>query len=390
MNSATGLCIFDARRIASKHVTTQKELLMWDAWRRARSLRSRGAAGTDAEEQALYHEILATRERVIGGWIDTRGHETSDFLHRDIDRMEIYHDRRPEGATLGERQRIAKALLTEIFEQRFYPEGSTAPDALVFISHAAFSIPCAAHNLVNARGWGHGTRVYSMCGAGCTSSLQAIRMARGIGPSAERPTGWRVDVAVAELLTLHSVMSDPEWRSTESIIAPSCGDGLNRFSISDDPADQPHLKILASQERLLPAIDSVGFALGSSGAELSIDPTVAFKIVRVLKPFTDELCRKAGFEFTEEKDKLVFAGYFGPPTLTDVVLPRLSLSSEQGRHTIGIARKYGAIGASSLPHIWSAILDDRSIQPGTRILCLAAGPGILLTGCILERGGGST
>jgi predicted naringenin-chalcone synthase len=362
-------------------VTPQADLLAWDAWRRARYL------GGDAED-ALRKKIEDFRKETPLKEVAFRAHELPDFLHRDVDKMEIYHARRPAGADLGERNEFAARALKDIYENRLYPEGSTPPDALLAVSHTALFLPSAAQRLAHARGWSERSRIYHLNVSGCTATVQALRIALGIGPTDDRPAGWRVDVASTELFTLHALLNEENWQDINAVLAASYGDGLIRYSLTDKPVSAPHLRVLAMKEAVLtPVSENAGFFVDESRVSLELDMAHPFRVGRALKPFLNELFVLGGLDYAEEQGRLLLACYAGPPTMIGLFEGTLRLRTEQLRHTYAVAHERGSMGTATIPHIWAKILADPEVPAGTKILTIVSDPGLNLSACIVEKGG---
>jgi predicted naringenin-chalcone synthase len=65
------------------------------------------------------------------------------------------------------------------------------------------------------------------------------------------------------------------------------------------------------------------------------------------------------------------------------------LSSAQMDHSFQILRLFGNMSSATLPHIWKAILEDQNVKDRTMIVSLAFGPGLTISGALMEKVCGS-
>jgi predicted naringenin-chalcone synthase len=50
-----------------------------------------------------------------------------------------------------------------------------------------------------------------------------------------------------------------------------------------------------------------------------------------------------------------------------------------------VFRENGNMSSATVPHILKGLLEERAVKVGTRIVCLGFGPGLTVTGLVLEK-----
>ncbi len=375
------------RPVRSRHVSRQEDLLAWDAWRRARELTRTGAVTSAGEEETARAQLLDGMRMATGKWVGSRGHEVDDFTHRDLDRMQLYHEREP--ATLAERNDLFGSLATRIFTERMYPEGSEPPDSIIHVTSTGWVLPSPAQFLIAARGWHARTQAYHAYGAGCAGAFHAIRMAMGIGPSRLGARRWSVDVAHTELMSVHLTLADLRESHGAKVLASAYGDGLIRFTVGDAAPGKDHFRIETMRDALLPdSLTGVTTRLGTSAIELRGDGTLNVHLARTLKKFVAALFDGAGLSFERDGKDVLLAGYFGPPSSLEAARFRLGFEQRQVQPSLDVAFELGSMASASVPHAWARILADPRVPAGTRILSLAVGPGLVLAGSLMIKESG--
>ncbi len=68
-----------------------------------------------------------------------------------------------------------------------------------------------------------------------------------------------------------------------------------------------------------------------------------------------------------------------------MITEKLGLTERQMAPTRTIFAKYGNMSSATLPHIWEEILKNENCPSGTQIVGLAFGPGITMSGILLEK-----
>jgi predicted naringenin-chalcone synthase len=226
---------------------------------------------------------------------------------------------------------------------------------------------------------------------GCYGAFPAIKMAHGFLSSSRfdvTSPKERVDIIHTELLSAHHNL---EEFSAENIITMTLfADGFIRYSVYSGEAARekgiPGLKVLAFNEHLLPdSADDMTWVPGSHQFHMTLSVMVPILIKRHVRPFTEALLRRAGIDFVEEKDRLSFAIHPGGPKIVEHIQDGLGLREDQVAFSKQVFLENGNMSSATVPHILKAILEERSIPRGRRIVCLGFGPGLTITGLVLEK-----
>ena len=317
--------------------------------------------------------------------IAKRGFATSDFSHRNWDQMQIYRmDRSAYGSNLSVRSSYFESYVDAIFEQ-YYPEESQAPDDLIHVSCTGYVSPSGAQKIASKRGWGPNTIVTHAYHMGCYASIPAIRMAAGF--LAFEADKQKVDIVHTELCSLHA---DPSNHRTDQLVSQSLfADGFIKYSLRKH-AEKTHYQLLAAHEEIIPdSRDSMTWKAFHWGFEMVLLREVPVLITRALYPFLTHLASKAGKKADQLLQEAIFAIHPGGPKILLYVQQELRLKERQMHHSFAILKEYGNMSSATLPHIWQAILEDSSIPSSTLIVSLAFGPGLSITGSIMEKVCGS-
>ena len=128
------------QRLAPRFRSAQKDLLDWLADAHA-------ALGRADRERigAFFARLSGAADHIA-----FRGHELPDFTHRSRDQMKLFS---PKGSNVTEKTQFFDEAVASAFE-RFYPEGTPAPEAIVHVTCTGYSAPSGAQKLVSSRGWG--------------------------------------------------------------------------------------------------------------------------------------------------------------------------------------------------------------------------------------------
>ena len=97
-----------------------------------------------------------------------------------------------------------------------------------------------------------------------------------------------------------------------------------------------------------------------------------------------ELLRRAGLQLGELKRSVV-AVHPGGPKIIDRVRDVLELDEAQVATSRRVLLDLGNMSSATLPHIWMRLLADARVPPGTVIPTFAFGPGLTVTGALLEK-----
>ena len=317
--------------------------------------------------------------------IAKRGHILSDYLHRNWNQMQVYRvDQFPNGCDLSVRSFHFEQYVDSVFEQ-YYPETYSAPDDLIHVSCTGYVSPSGAQKVASKRNWGSQTVITHAYHMGCYASIPAIRMARGF--LASEPEKTRVDIVHTEICSLHT---NPASHKADQLVSQSLfADGFIKYSIKKTSAE-PHYQLLAVHEEIIPdCIESMTWKVAHWGFEMVLFKEVPVFITRALPDFLKRLARKAGKEVDFLLNEAVFAVHPGGPKILVYIQERLQLKETQMAHSFTILREYGNMSSATLPHIWQAVLADSTIPTGAPIVSLAFGPGLSITGSIMEKVCGS-
>jgi predicted naringenin-chalcone synthase len=312
--------------------------------------------------------------------IAKRGHVLADFNHLDWNEMEVYRlHEHPTGKDLSTRAKIFSREVDQIFEQ-YYPENALAPDDLIHVSCTGYVSPSGAQKIVSKRGWGQLTTVTHAYHMGCYGSIPAIRM--GIGFLNTEKEKKRVDIVHTEICCLHT---NPSLHQTDQLVSQSLfADGFMKYSAVRE-TEQDHLKIVAVQEEIIPnSTKAMSWDVVEWGFQMALAKEVPVLITRYLPGYLDRLYQKAGV-----KAPPLFAVHPGGPKILTHVQELLGLTDHQMSYSFQILKEYGNMSSATLPHIWQRILNDPNVPEQTPIVCVAFGPGLTVSGAILEKVCGS-
>jgi predicted naringenin-chalcone synthase len=228
---------------------------------------------------------------------------------------------------------------------------------------------------------------------GCYAAVPAVRIATGLARSGE---DVRVDVVHTELCSLHF---DPAAHTAEQLVVQSLfADGTARYTVRRSANGERALRVLALHESVANGSeDAMKWLLGDHGMRMTLSRDIPQSVGRSIRPFVIELVRRAGLDFSRERPRCLFAIHPGGPRIIDGVRDALELDEHQVRTSRDVLRKFGNMSSATLPHIWSALLDEggqgdgdgqgdgQGGGDGTLIVSVAFGPGLTLAGALLRR-----
>lgn len=271
-----------------------------------------------------------------------------------------------------------------------YEDKAKAPDDVIHVTCSGYLAPSPIERMVAQKEWFDTTVTHSYH-MGCYGAFPAIKMAHGFLSSSQfavTPPKERVDIIHTELLSTHHNIED--LRAENIITMTLFADGLIRYSVCSEQAAREKglagLKILAFNEHLLPdSADDMTWVPGSHQFHMTLSVMVPVIIKKHVRPFVESLLRRIGVEFGKEKDWLSFAIHPGGPKIVEHIQEALNLRDDQVESSKQVFRENGNMSSATVPHILKAILDEKSISRGTRIVCLGFGPGLTITGLVLEK-----
>jgi predicted naringenin-chalcone synthase len=353
------MLLVDFQSIRPKYETAQQETLEW-------LIAAHGKAGGSVREK-LWH-VGCKPDRIA-----KRGHVLADFLHQNWSEMEIYQlDQSSTGKKLSDRMQVFEIEADRVFE-RFYPEGSEAPDDLIHVSCTGYVSPSSAQKIVSQRGWGAETTVTHCYHMGCYGSMPAIRIARGLLKE-------KADIVHTEICSLHT---NPSLHQLDQLVSQSLfADGFMKYSVVRH-TENTHLRILNLREEIIPdSTKAMTWNVADWGFQMSLAKEVPVHITRYLPSYLERLCKQLPIH-------TLFAIHPGGPKILLHVQKLLSLRDEQMRFSFEVLKEYGNMSSATLPHIWQKILLDETVPDGTPIVSLAFGPGLTISGSFMEKVCGS-
>jgi predicted naringenin-chalcone synthase len=155
-------------------------------------------------------------------------------------------------------------------------------------------------------------------------------------------------------------------------------DGFMKYSIVRN-SREPHLKVIALREEIIPnSLKAMTWNVVDWGFQMSLAKEVPVLITRHLPGYLERLCKS---HFNEA----LFAVHPGGPKILMHVQELLGLSDRQMSYSFQVLKEYGNMSSATLPHIWQKILQDPNVPTHTPIISLAFGPGLSLSGALMEK-----
>lgn len=294
-----------------------------------------------------------------------------------------------KGADLKERHasygKVVDSALINMYDDK-----AKAPDDLIHVTCSGYLAPSPVERMVAQKAWFNTTVTHSYH-MGCYGAFPAIKMAHGFLSSSQflaTPPKERIDIIHTEVLSTHNNIGDAR---AESIITMTLfADGFIRYSMFSEEAARAKglsgLKVLGFNEHLLPdSADDMTWVPGSHQFHMTLSVMVPIVIKKHVRAFVESLLQRVGMDFTTEKDRLVFAIHPGGPKIAEHIQEELRLRDDQVSQSKEVFRENGNMSSATIPHILKAILEEKAVRPGTRIVCLAFGPGLTITGLVLEK-----
>jgi predicted naringenin-chalcone synthase len=383
----------DFRSLLPRHQPTQAQTLEWLALAHTRAEAQLAKEQGRSFDEPLFLESIQRRLRHFACRdtnIATRGHEIDDCSHARWSDMEVYRlSHQSTGEGMRARTKVFGRIASQAFS-RLFAEVDAPPRQLIHVTCTGYESPSAAQLLVATRGWGSHTRVTHAYHMGCYAALPAVRIAAGFN-ALERPSnalaaGARVDVVHTELCSLHL---QPLRHEAEQLVIQSLfADGCIAYSVFPDggfPATDAGLEILAQDEWIVPdSAGSMAWFCSDNGMEMVLARDVPEKIARLLSPFIAGLLHQAG-QAASAIQQAVFAVHPGGPRIVDQVAAALKLREPQIAISRSVLHDRGNMSSATLPHIWQQIVRSTSVPAGALVLSLAFGPGLTLSGAVLQK-----
>lgn len=290
-----------------------------------------------------------------------------------------------EQSAIATRMKFFDKTAIEAFKE-LYKVIDKAPDGLVHVSCSGYKSPSVAQQYFSARGWLNSTITHSYH-MGCYGAFPGLRTAIGKARSGTTLYGEEsctIDVVHTELLSIHGNYdnTDPENLTIMSLFA----DGYCKYSVSNiEPNSETCYRVIGMHENLIPAsLEEMTWEIGNSCFEMHLGLLVPAYIDKYVKGFVEELLKNAHLP-SEDLSSYIFAVHPGGPKILDLVRERLNITHSSMKHSYNVLYKNGNMSSATIPHIWNSILEDDSIIPGQKVISMAFGPGLTVTGAVFEK-----
>jgi alkylresorcinol/alkylpyrone synthase len=295
-----------------------------------------------------------------------------------------------KGIDLKQRHASYGKIVGDCLEE-MYPDKSAPPDDMIHVTCSGYLAPSPVERMVARKEWFDTTVTHSYH-MGCYGAFPAIKMAHGFLASSRMsdvvPPRERIDIVHTELLSGHHNIEDA---GIENIITMSLfADGFIKYSLASADYARQHgvrgLRVLAFHEHLLPdSADDMTWVPAPQQFQMTLSVMVPVVIKRHVRSFVIGLLRRAGLDFERDKQKLMFAIHPGGPKIVEHIQAELSLEDDQVAISKKVFRENGNMSSATIPHILKGILEEKGIAVGTRIVALGFGPGLTVTGLVLEK-----
>lgn len=376
--------------IRPQYESSQAALLEWIAYAHAKGEAVKAGWEEGSELFMRFYEDIKESLFKLGlgkEKIEKRGTVLRDIFHQNWEEMEIYKlATHPEGVDFRQRSHFFDSLSTEIFE-RFYPSHQEIAPHLIHVTCTGYVAPSPAQKLVSKREAGEKTVVTHAYHMGCYASIPALRMAQGFLRAADLKRK-KIDIVHTELCTLHM---NPLLHEKEQLVVHSLfADGFIKYSLvpQEEVGEVSSLNVLSVHEVTLPdSSEIMTWKCEHWGMRMTLAKSVPVVIRNGLPSFLKTLIEKAGEDPEETIEKALFAIHPGGTKIIQQIAQILNLRPDQIAHSQQVLAEYGNMSSATLPHIWEKILQDPRCPKGKKILSLAFGPGLSLSGALLEKCG---
>ncbi len=295
----------------------------------------------------------------------------------------------PKGANIRERHESYAKVVGDCLAE-MYDGIADAPDDMIHVTSTGYLSPSPVERMVAHKEWFDTTVTHSYH-MGCYGAFPAIRMAHGFLSSSHfgvTPPKQRVDVVHTELLSAHHNLEDA---SAQNIVAMTLfGDGFIKYSVCSDEYVRSHglrgLRVLAFDEHLLPdSADEMTEIPAPHQFQMTLTIRVPIVIKQHVRRFVISLLQSAGIDFEREKHGIVFAIHPGGPRIVEHVQDELGLRDDYVGISKEVFRDNGNMTSATIPYILKRIVEEKAIAPGTRVVSLGFGPGMTVTGLVMEK-----
>ncbi|WP_020651658.1 3-oxoacyl-[acyl-carrier-protein] synthase III C-terminal domain-containing protein [Massilia niastensis] len=294
-----------------------------------------------------------------------------------------------KGADLKQRHANYGKIVSDCLDG-MYSAVEQAPDDLIHVTCSGYLAPSPVERMVAHREWFDTTVTHSYH-MGCYGAFPAIKMAHGFLASSRTgatPPKQVVDIVHTELLSNHHNIED---FGIENIITMTLfADGFIKYSMCSSEYAQERglagLRILAFNEHLLPdSADDMTWVPAAHQFQMTLSVMVPVVIKRHVYKFVVNLMHRAGMDFEDDRERVMFAIHPGGPKIVEHIQDELGLLDHQVAISKSVFWENGNMSSATIPHIMKAIVEESSIRAGTRVVCLGFGPGLTVTGLVLEK-----
>jgi alkylresorcinol/alkylpyrone synthase len=313
-----------------------------------------------------------------------------ELAEPEHDYLQLFKDKNePRGADIRARHESFEKVVDKCLVE-LYGDIDAPPDDLIHVTCSGYLAPSPVERMAARKEW-FGATVTHSYHMGCYGAFPAIRMAHGFLASSQfgaTPPKTQVDVVHTELLSLHRDFMD---LCAENIITMSLfSDGFIKYSVFTDEHARKQglrgLKILAFAEHLLPdSPNEMTWAPGPHQFHMTLTIMVPIIIKKHVRAFFDALLKRAGIDFETEKDRLLFAIHPGGPKIVEHIQAELGLRPDQVAFSGKVFLENGNMSSATVPHILKEIVEEDAVPAGTRVVSVAFGPGLTVTGLVLEK-----
>jgi alkylresorcinol/alkylpyrone synthase len=344
------------------------------------------------EKFALSPSVIKRRQLVFFPRLCDIGFSNGEFTiaepeHEYLQLFENYESLKAKDIKTrhGSYAKVADDCLAEM-----YDDAPEAPDDLIHVTCSGYLAPSPVERMVADKEWFNTTVTHSYH-MGCYGAFPAIKMAHGFLSSSQfavTPPKERVDIVHTEVLSAHR---DIEELKAENIITMTLfSDGFIKYSmVTEDHLRERGLrglKILAFNEHLLPdSANDMTWVPGSTRFHMTLSVMVPVIIKQSVRPFVEGLLRRVGMDFERDRRQLVFAIHPGGPKIVEHIQDALGLDEDQVAISKSIFAENGNMSSATVPHILKEVVEEAAIPIGTRVVSLAFGPGLTITGLVLEK-----
>lgn len=378
------LCVLsDFEHIRPRHEMDQEKIQEWIIETHVLAVHGQPNEAAETFREELRHKVGRLglgKER-----IENRGIHITDFVEEDWSKMEIYSvQENPKGHGFEKRSSLFDREVSTIFE-RFYPENSLMPAHLIHVTCTGYVAPSPAQKLVSLRNAGHMTTVTHAYHMGCYGAVPGIRMGAGFLSLPSLSSRPHIDIVHTEFCSLH--MHPLRHASEQMLVQSLFADGFIKYTLSSKSPNKAHLKVLALHEETIPnSTHCMTWRCEDNGLGMTLSKEVPALIARTIKGYCQRLCTLAGLECDAVIEDSLFAIHPGGPKILQQIKDLLALEPEQIDHSVQVLKQYGNMSSATIPHIWEKMLSDPQVPSGKRIISLAFGPGLSVSGALLEKG----